>query len=161
MSWSAVLQHLQQPEYVHVLINPVPLYGMAMAVFGLAAGLIARSRASRIIGLLMVLAVSAVTWFAYRYGYRGFDRVYAMSGGDAQAWLDVHKHRAVVTSIVFTIAAVLAAVSLIGEIKPFRFSLGLTVLTLIAAIAATGAAAWISQAGGQVRHSEFRSGPPA
>ena len=161
MSWAAALQHLQQPEYVHVLLNPVPLYGMAMAVFGLAAGLISRSRAARVIGLLMVIAVCVETWFVYRFGYRGYDRVFAMSNGDAQKWLDLHKHRAVVTSFVFTLAFVLSVASLITEFTPFRFAVALSFVALLAAIAASGAAAWISQAGGQIRHSEFRTGPPS
>jgi hypothetical protein len=38
------LQDLSQPEYVHVLINPLPVYGLAMGVFALLIAFIARSR---------------------------------------------------------------------------------------------------------------------
>ena len=32
------------PEYVHVLLNPLPVYGLGMGVLALCAGLLARSR---------------------------------------------------------------------------------------------------------------------
>ena len=32
------------PEYVHVLLNPLPVYGLAIGVLALCAGLLARSR---------------------------------------------------------------------------------------------------------------------
>jgi len=31
----AILRDLRQPEYIHVLINPLPVYGLAIAVLGL------------------------------------------------------------------------------------------------------------------------------
>ena len=31
------LKGLEQPEYIHVLINPLPVYGLAMGLIGLIA----------------------------------------------------------------------------------------------------------------------------
>ena len=36
-------QDLSQPEYIHVLINPFPVYGLAIAVIGLIIALIQRT----------------------------------------------------------------------------------------------------------------------
>ncbi len=33
------LKGLKQPEYIHVLINPLPVYDLAMGVMGLILGL--------------------------------------------------------------------------------------------------------------------------
>jgi hypothetical protein len=41
------LKGLKQPEYIHVLINPLPVYGLAMGVIGLIIGLVLRSREAR------------------------------------------------------------------------------------------------------------------
>lgn len=41
------LQQLRQPEYVHVLLNPIPVYGMASGILALVVALILRSRPSR------------------------------------------------------------------------------------------------------------------
>jgi len=35
----AILRDLQQPEYLHVLLNPLPVYGLAIALFGLIAAM--------------------------------------------------------------------------------------------------------------------------
>ena len=42
------LKGLEQPEYIHVLINPLPVYGLAMGLIGLMIGLVlpAAKRAS-------------------------------------------------------------------------------------------------------------------
>ncbi|MEA3092433.1 MAG: hypothetical protein QOJ04_3775, partial [Caballeronia sp.] len=32
-----ILRDLRQPEYLHVLLNPIPVYGLAIALFGLIA----------------------------------------------------------------------------------------------------------------------------
>jgi hypothetical protein len=42
------LKGLEQPEYIHVLINPLPVYGLAMGLIGLMIGLVLRSREARI-----------------------------------------------------------------------------------------------------------------
>ena len=42
-----ILKGLEQPEYIHVLINPLPVYGLAMGLVGLIIGLALRSREAR------------------------------------------------------------------------------------------------------------------
>ena len=37
------LKGLEQPEYIHVLINPLPVYGLAMGLIGLMIGLVANA----------------------------------------------------------------------------------------------------------------------
>ncbi len=80
-----ILQHLRQPEYVHVLLNPLPVYMTAGGLLALALAL------------------------------------------------------------------------------PWKFPKSATPLaaaTLVFAAIALGIGGWISHAGGQVRHSEFRGEPP-
>jgi hypothetical protein len=83
-----------------------------------------------------------------------------MSKTDAQQWLDVHMHRADIGSWAFYATAVFAATALVlPRFRP-RTQLPLALATLVFAFAALAAGAWISHAGGKVRHSEFRDGPP-
>src|SRR5690349_21186937 len=89
-----VLQHLRQPEYVHVLLNPFPMYGMVAGVFMLIISWIRRSSNEQSSALLWIALMSAVTWLVVHYGMKGYDRVYAMSSDpDAQQWLQVHMAR--------------------------------------------------------------------
>ena len=39
---ATLLRDLQQPEYVHVLLNPLPVYGLLIGLIGLVLGLIFR-----------------------------------------------------------------------------------------------------------------------
>jgi hypothetical protein len=46
---------LNKPEYVHVLLNPLPVYGLAVAIFGLIIALLLRTRAARVTALALVM----------------------------------------------------------------------------------------------------------
>ena len=42
--WEQVLRILKQPEYVHVLLNPLPVYGMVCGILALIVALFLKSR---------------------------------------------------------------------------------------------------------------------
>ena len=155
-----MLQQLRQPEYIHVLLNPLPVYGMAMGVVALVAAWIGRSRAAQAVALLIVALAGASAWPVVEFGERGYDRIYAMSNKNAQQWLDVHATRASRLAPVFYTVAVLAVVTVIVPWKFPKTNNALLALTFAAALVALGLGGWIGHAGGQVRHSEFREGPP-
>ena len=155
-----LLQHLKQPEYVHVLLNPWPVYGIASGFFVLAMALVMRSRSAQMIALLLIALMGPATFAATRYCHRAYDRVYAMSGDDAQKWLDVHKQRAANGQHVFYLMSLAAVAGLVAHRKSSDAARPITWLTLVLALVSFNLAGWISQAGGQVRHSEFRDGPP-
>ena len=155
-----VLWHLRQPEYIHVLLNPLPVYATGMGVIALAGALLLKSRAAQIVALAIVLIGTASAGPVIYYGHRAYDRVYAMSGPDAQQWLDLHEDRAEDGAWVFYLAAALAALGMAAPWKFPKTARPLGMAALLAAVAALGAGACISRAGGQVRHSEFRDGPP-
>ncbi len=54
------LKDLEQAVYIHALVNPMPVYGLAMGMLGLLAGIVARSRAAQIVGLMLV-AIAALS----------------------------------------------------------------------------------------------------
>jgi hypothetical protein len=88
------LQDLSQPEYVHVLINPLPVYGLGMGILALLIAFMARSRRAQVVALVLVVASAASAWPVFIYGKKGYQRVHAMSDNDGQAWLDAHMRRA-------------------------------------------------------------------
>ncbi len=155
-----MLQQLRQPEYIHVLLNPLPVYGMAMGLVALVVAWIARKRAAQAVALLIVALAGVSVWPVVEFGERGYDRVYAMSNKDAQQWLDVHATRASRAAPVFYAVAVLAVATVLVPWKFPKTNNVLLAITLAMALVALGLGGWISHAGGQVRHSEFREGPP-
>ena len=54
MNFTTLWQHLSAPEYVHVLINPLPVYGLAMGVLGLVLALILRTPKVTMAALVLV-----------------------------------------------------------------------------------------------------------
>lgn len=158
----SLLQQLRQPEYLHVLLNPLPLYGMAAGAFMLIVSSFRRESKGQTAALVWIALMGAVTWLVVRYGMKGYDRVFAMSSSpDAQQWLQVHMARAEKAMYVFyaTGAAALATL-LIPNTWP-KAIVRLRTLTAILTVACVGLGGWIAHAGGQVRHSEFRVGPPS
>ena len=154
------LQTLKQPEYVHVLLNPIPVYGTLCGILALVVALILRSRPAQIVAYVIVILSTLSAWPVSEYGEHAYDRVYSMSNSDGQQWLDVHLHRADRGIYVLYATTFVAAVALVLPWFRPRAQRPLAIATLVFGLAALATAGWISHAGGKVRHSEFRDGPP-
>ena len=154
------LRQLRQPEYVHVLLNPIPVYGTLCGILALIIGLILRSRPAQITALILLILACLSVWPVSEYGEHAYDRVYSMSNSDAQKWLEVHLHRADRGVYVFYATALVAATALILPFFRLRMQTPLALATLVFALVALAVGGWISHAGGKVRHSEFREGSP-
>ena len=63
-----LLRDLRQPEYIHVLINPLPIYGLAMGWIGLIIAFVLKSRRAQIATLSLVLISSASAWPVFEFG---------------------------------------------------------------------------------------------
>jgi hypothetical protein len=157
---NAFFRALEQPEYVHTLINPLPIYGLALGVVGLIAALILRNRAARIPPLIIIFIAAASAWPVAHFGDEAYDRVLSMSDETGDAWLAAHAHRA--DKFVWCYYA-LALVTVLALSVPRKFpktTLPLTTLTLLLAITSLTAGGYIAYAGGRIRHREFRNEPP-
>ena len=158
--WSDFLRSLHQPEYVHVLLNPLPVYGLALGLLALLVALLVRSRGAQSVSLgLIVISAMAALPVAY-YGSAGYDRVYSMSDESAQKWLNWHAYLADRIVWAHYSTAILAAVTLAGLWKFPRWHRLALIGTVAAAVAAIGLGGFLAFVGGKVRHSEFRHAPP-
>lgn len=155
-----ILRDLRQPEYIHVLINPLPVYGMAVALIGLIIALFLRQRAPQVVALILVLISAVSAWPAAHFGEEGYDRVLSLADEDGQAWLAAHAHRADQLVFVFYVTATFALAALLAPKKWPRAALPLTIATLIGVVASLGAGGYIAYAGGKIRHREFRNASP-
>src|SRR5437763_10782627 len=113
----AILRDLRQPEYIHVLINPLPVYGLAMAVVGLVIAFFLRSRLAQIATLVIVLISAASAWPVYEFGQQAKDRVLSMENEVGDAWLEEHQDRAEDLIWLFYALAVLSAGALVAPRK--------------------------------------------
>lgn len=143
-------------EYLHVLLNPLPVYGLLAGVVVLLAGLFVRSKAARNIGLVLTILCAASAWPVLLYGQHGYNHLAPQLDTESKQWLDAHMERAERFIYVFYFTALLGIVALVLQKKFPKAANVLTLLTLVSAITSLGLGGWISRAGGQVSHSEFR-----
>lgn len=156
----AFIRDLSQPEYLHVLLNPLPVYGLAIALFGLVAATYLRSRGGQLTALVLIFATAAAAWPVAHYGEEAYDRVLSMSDEPGQAWLDAHGRRADDLVWIFYALAVVAAAAIFVPKKWPRAAKPLVYVTMLLSVVALGAGGYIGYAGGKVRHREFRNTPP-
>jgi disulfide bond formation protein DsbB len=154
-----VLRGLRQPEYVHVLLNPLPVYGLLIGWIALVAALISKSRRALIITLILVFITSISAWPVYEFGEEGYDRVLAMTDEDGHAWLDEHQDRAQKLIYLFYVIAALSIVSIVVPLRWPKSSVPLALAVALLGAAALGSGCYIAYAGGKIRHREFRNEP--
>jgi hypothetical protein len=60
--FEAFLQGLRQPKYIHVLINPLPLYGLLIGLLAMVVALILGSRPAQVTALILILLAATSAW---------------------------------------------------------------------------------------------------
>lgn len=155
-----LLRDLRQPEYIHVLINPLPIYGLLMGWIGLVIALSLKSRHAQVATLALVLITSASAWPAYEFGEQAYDRVLSMADEDGKAWLDAHRDRAEDLIYFFYALALLSVVAIALPIKWPKSSTLLVIAVILFGAVTLGIGGYIAYAGGKIRHREFRNVPP-
>jgi glucan phosphoethanolaminetransferase (alkaline phosphatase superfamily) len=147
---------------MHVLINPFPIYGLAVAVVALIIALVARNRVALVTAVVLVLLSGLSAWPTYVYGEAAYDRIKAVSDTAGEQWLDEHVARGEKFIAIFYVLAGLAFIAITAPLRWPHTSVPLGAATLIMAIATLVIGSWIAYPGGHVRHKEFRfeSPPP-
>lgn len=154
-----LLRDLRQPEYIHVLLNPLPVYGLLVGWLGLVIALILRSRRAQITTLTLVLISSASAWPVYEFGEQGYDRVLSMADDAGQSWLDEHRERGEKLIWIFYVLVALSAIAIAAPFKWPKTSVPLAAAVILLGAVTLGSGAYIAYAGGRVRHREFRNEP--
>ena len=148
---------LRQPEYVHVFLNPLPVYGLLISWIALIAALISKSRRAHVVTLILVFVTSISAWPVYEFGEEGYDRVLAMADDDGHAWLNEHRDRAQKLIYLFYVVAALSAVAIIVPLRWPKSSVPLALAVVLLGAAAMASGCYIAYAGGKIRHREFRN----
>jgi len=154
------LRGLRQPEYVHVLLNPLPVYGLLISWIALIAALISKSRRAHIVALILVFITSISAWPVYEFGKEGYDRVLAMTDDDGHAWLDEHQVRGQKLIYLFYALAILSAAAIVVPLRWPKSSVPLALVVVLLGAVALGSGCYVAYAGGKIRHREFRNEPP-
>jgi disulfide bond formation protein DsbB len=155
-----ILRDLRQPEYLHVLLNPLPIYGLLIALFGLIAAVYLQSRGGQLTALVLIFASALSAWPAKYHGDQAYDRVLSMADDDGQAWLKAHEHRADELIYFYYALSLLSAAAIFAPKKWPKTARPLVFATMLLSVVSLGAGFYIAHAGGKIRHREFRTVPP-
>ena len=147
---------LDQPEYLHVVTNHLPLIGLLVAMLALIAALATQNRTATLIGLSLVCLLALSAWPVYHYGGEGYDRVLSMSDEAGAKFLEHHKALAERWIFLYFVTAGVAGLGLMLAWKWPRTLVASSVLALALTAGSLTAGMVIAKAGGAVRHREFR-----
>lgn len=153
------IRSLRQPEYVHVLLNPLPVYGLLISWIGLVAAVISKSRRALVVTLILVFITSISAWPTFEFGQQGYDRVLAMTDEDGHAWLDEHEARAEKFIYIFYALAALSAAAIVVPLRWPKSSAPLAIAVVFLGATTLASGCYIAYAGGKIRHREFRNEP--
>ena len=149
----------QQPEYLHVLLNPLPIYGLAMGLIGLLLALALRSRSAQIVALSLIFLSAAAAWPVFELGEKAYNNILSLADDDGRKWLQTHEDRAEQFVYFFHGLAILSGIAIVAPLRWPKFSVPLALAVLLLGIAVVGMGGYIAHAGGKIRHREFRREP--
>jgi hypothetical protein len=150
---------LKKPEYIHVVLNHLPIYGTILGALALAISLVLRSRTAQITALVITLIAGASAYPVLVSGQKAYKVIRNSSDDTGQEALDEHMDRAEKTINAFYVLALLSLAGLLIPIRWPKAGVPLTAIALALALFCFGLSVYIAQAGGQVRHPEFRLTP--
>jgi hypothetical protein len=149
------------PIHQHLLINHLPVIGLAVAALALFIAFFFRSRAVLAPPLIAVLLLAGTAIPVHETGEHAFKEIQKIADDAGQDWLYEHSDRAEAGMPAYYVLAGFALVALLAPFKWPRSALPLALLTWLAALVCIGIGGWISQAGGPIVHAELRPPLPA
>ena len=155
-----MIELLEDPAYRHILLNHVPIIGLAISCLVLAIAAALRQPPMLRVGLALVALTAGASLPVNISGDDAYPAVFDVLDGDGRAWLDYHTHLAETWLPVLYGNAVLAVIALVvGSARPNTLLPAALVVLLVSLIGLAAAGA-IAEAGGKIKHPEFRLDDP-
>jgi len=146
--------------HLHLLTNHIPVFVTLSGLLVLAIALWKRDHLARQIALLLLFLGNSGALLTYWLGQQSYKAVRGLADEAGQGWLDLHMERAEQVVWVFWIAFLAAGGAALWCWKGRRFTLVATLLAGFLGAASLGVSGWIADAGGKIRHTEFRGSEP-
>jgi hypothetical protein len=153
------ISKLSQPEYLHILINHLPIIGLMVAAALLAVFLLLRNRAAVVAGMVAVALLALSAWPVLLTGQKAYEKIDQLADEAGKVYLDRHMELAERWIYLYVATALIAGFGVVAARKRAQLLFPFAVATLVLAVGCLIAGAVIAENGGMVRHPEFRSGP--
>jgi hypothetical protein len=155
------METLFTPAHIHLATNHVPIIGLAVACLPVLIGILFHSRGALASGLLAVILCAGTMPFIMETGEEAYE---SFVDGSISPGMDVggkaafreHSHRANFTAPVVYAAGILSLVALLALIKFPRQAAWIGWAVLVGNTLSIALSVWTAEAGGRIRHSEFR-----
>jgi hypothetical protein len=155
------MAQLFTPAHLHLAINHVPIIGLTVACLPVLIGILFHSRGALASGLLAVILCAGTMPAIMETGEAAQE---SFADGSIDPGMDAagkaafreHSHRAKATAPVVYAAGILALVALIALIKFPRQAAWIGWAVLLGSTLSIALSIWTAEAGGRIRHTEFR-----
>lgn len=148
------------PTHIHLVITHLPIYGAFLGALVLVWGLLSRSVSTKVAayGILLIASLGAV--IAFLTGEEAEETAERIAGISKTA-LEAHEHFADNAYVAFLVLGVASLLAIWITYRLTRWARTVAWLMLLLAVVAFGLAARTGYLGGQIRHTEIQSPPPA
>ena len=143
--------------HVHLMLTHVPVLGVVFGTALLAAGIARKNRVLEQAALTVLVLAGLAAGVAYWTGGSAEDAIERQLAG-GQTFIERHEEAGLVGLVTAAITAAIALITLVIGRHGRPFSHRLVGTTLLVALVASGALAWVANLGGQISHPEARSG---
>lgn len=153
------------PAHLHLALNHIPIIGLAFTCLPIVIGILAQSRTTIAAGLIGTLLCAGAMPTIMQ---TGSEAEHSLKQGKMLPPLDdagrialhMHAGRADKTTPVIYACAILALFALLALVKFPKAALWLTSAVLLGNAISISLAIWTAEAGGRIRHLEFRPATP-
>ncbi|MBX7211788.1 MAG: hypothetical protein K1X78_26015 [Verrucomicrobiaceae bacterium] len=143
-------QTVRDPEYAHLLLESLPLFGIAAGLVFLCGSLLFRENKSRLLALLLVCVSSGSVWPYVELREKAQARVIAMHDPSFAPLIREQTSRRKDTAWAFYAMSVISGLALLfGLAGKGR---GLLILTIVAATAAFWLSLWLHKKEAEIYH---------
>ncbi len=143
--------------HLHLLITHLPIFGSLLGGFVLAYGLWAKSDHSKNAAYYLLIISSIGAGISYLTGAEAEETVEHLQGVSHNI-IEQHEDFAVYALIGLIIVGIAALIGIFLIHKKSSLTRAVAITTLLLSLISFGLVAWTGYLGGQVRHSEIRSG---
>ena len=143
--------------HFHLVVNHLPIIFPLVGAIVLVTGLISKSEAvSRT--AFMIFILGAMSAFAAMATGEGAEEIVEKIGGIQEDMIKTHEEAAKVFAILSYLLGALSILGLRASFKEKKFSNLIPIATLVIAITVLFLAKQTGTTGGEIRHTEIRSG---
>lgn len=143
--------------YLHLALNHVPVIGTFLGLLLLLVAFFRKSEELKKVTLGLLVLIALVTIPVYLTGEPAEEMIENIPG-TSEAIVERHENAALFSLIAVEVAGITALAGLLIFVRNKRLGNLLAIVTLAFSMIGGGLLAWTANLGGQIRHTEIRSG---